>query len=91
MAEEIDLGALDTMPTFTFGSGGRSSGGSGSGGGGGNFGGGIELLMNNKFKDSDRKGGSSGGGDIDLSELAALEIEMPCRLVVEDCLIDTLP
>ena len=25
------------------------------------------------------------------SELAALEIEMPCRLVVEDCLIDTLP
>ena len=24
------------------------------------------------------------------SELAALEIEMPCRLVVEDCLIDTL-
>ena len=76
MAEEIDLGALDTMPTFTFGSGGRSSGGSGSGGGGGNFGGGIELLMNNKFKDSDRKGGSSGGGDIDLSELAALENEL---------------
>jgi len=24
------------------------------------------------------------------SELAALEIEMPCPLVVEDCLIDTL-
>ena len=28
MAEEIDLGALDTMPTFTIG-GGRSSGGGG--------------------------------------------------------------
>ena len=74
MAEEIDLGALDTMPTFTIG-GGRSSGGGGGGGGGGNFGGGIELLMNNKFKDSDRKGGG-GGGDIDLSELAALENEL---------------
>jgi hypothetical protein len=80
MAEEIDLGALDTMPTFTFGSGGgggsRSSGGGGGGGSGGNFGGGIELLMNNKFKDSERKGGSGGGGDIDLSELAALENEL---------------
>lgn len=52
MAEEIDLGALDTMPTFTFGGGGGKSS---SSGGGGNFGGGIELLMNNKFKDSDRK------------------------------------
>ena len=75
MAEEIDLGALDTMPTFTIGGGGgRSSGG----GGGGNFGGGIELLMNNKFKDSDRKGGGGGGGggDIDLGELAALENEL---------------
>jgi hypothetical protein len=73
MAEEIDLGALDTMPTFTFGgSGGKSS----SSGGGGNFGGGIELLMNNKFKDSDRKGSGSGGGDIDLSELTALENEL---------------
>jgi len=74
MAEEIDLGALDTMPTFTFG--GSKSGG---GGGGGNFGGGIELLMNNKFKDNDRKnsgGGSGGGGDIDLSELTALENEL---------------
>ena len=77
MAEEIDLGALDSMPTFTFGSGGGSSRSSGGGGGGGNFGGGIELLMNNKFKDSDRKsGGSGGGGDIDLSELAALENEL---------------
>jgi hypothetical protein len=74
MAEEIDLGALDTMPTFTFGSGSKSSSG-GGGGGGSNFGGGIELLMNNKFKDTDRKGGSSGG-DIDLSELAALENEL---------------
>ena len=72
MAEEIDLGALDTMPTFTFGSGGGSKS---SSGGGGNFGGGIELLMNNKFKDSDRKSGGSGG-DIDLSELAALENEL---------------
>jgi hypothetical protein len=72
MAEEIDLGALDTMPTFTIG-GGRSSGSSG----GGNFGGGIELLMNNKFKDSDRKSGGGGGsGDIDLGELAALENEL---------------
>lgn len=76
MAEEIDLGALDTMPTFTLGGGGgRSSGGSGSGG---NFGGGIELLMNNKFKDGDRKssGGGGSGGDIDLGELAALENEL---------------
>ena len=77
MAEEIDLGALDSMPTFTIGGGGgRSSGGGGGGGGGGNFGGGIELLMNNKFKDSDRKGGGSGSGDIDLGELAALENEL---------------
>ena len=77
MAEEIDLGALDTMPTFTFG--GSKSSGSGSGGGsssGGNFGGGIELLMNNKFKDGDRKGGGGGAGDIDLSELTALENEL---------------
>lgn len=74
MAEEIDLGALDTMPTFTFG--GSKSGGSSSGGGGsGSFGGGIELLMNNKFKDSDKKN-SGGGGDIDLSELTALENEL---------------
>jgi hypothetical protein len=80
MAEEIDLGALDTMPTFTFGgskSGGGGGGGGSSGGGGGNFGGGIELLMNNKFKDGDRsKGGSGGAGDIDLSELTALENEL---------------
>jgi hypothetical protein len=78
MAEEIDLGALDTMPTFTFGGSKSSSGGGGGGGGGSNFGGGIELLMNNKFKDSDRKGGGGGGGggDIDLSELAALENEL---------------
>ena len=75
MAEEIDLGALDTMPTFTFGGGGGKSS---SSGGGGNFGGGIELLMNNKFKDSDRKSGGGGGsgGDIDLSELTALENEL---------------
>ena len=72
MAEEIDLGALDTMPTFTFG-GSKSSGG---GGGGSNFGGGIELLMNNKFKDGDRKGSGGGTGDIDLSELTALENEL---------------
>jgi len=72
MAEEIDLGALDTMPTFTFGGSKTSSSG-------GNFGGGIELLMNNKFKDSDRKnsgGGGGGSGDIDLSELSALENEL---------------
>ena len=78
MAEEIDLGALDTMPTFTFGGSKSSGGGGGGGGGGSNFGGGIELLMNNKFKDSDRKGGSGGdgAGDIDLSELTALENEL---------------
>jgi hypothetical protein len=77
MAEEIDLGALDTMPTFTIGGGSRSSGGGGSSGGS-NFGGGIELLMNNKFKDSDRKSGGGGGsgGDIDLGELTALENEL---------------
>lgn len=78
MAEEIDLGALDTIPTFTFGGGGGKSSGGGGGSGGGNFGGGIELLMNNKFKDSDRKSGGGGGsgGDIDLSELTALENEL---------------
>lgn len=78
MAEEIDLGALDTMPTFTFGGGSKSSS-SNNNTGGGNFGGGIELLMNNKFKDNDRKGSGGsggGGGDIDLSELAALENEL---------------
>ena len=75
MAEEIDLGALDTMPTFTFGGSGGGGKSSSSSSGGGNFGGGIELLMNNKFKDSDRKG-SGGGGDIDLSELTALENEL---------------
>jgi len=77
MAEEIDLGALDTMPTFTFGGGGAKSSSS-SNNGGGNFGGGIELLMNNKFKDNDRKGSGGGGGDgdIDLNELAALENEL---------------
>lgn len=76
MAEEIDLGALDTMPTFTFG-GSKSGSGGGGGGGGGGFGGGIELLMNNKFKDNDRKNsGGGGGGDIDLSELTALENEL---------------
>lgn len=75
MAEEIDLGALDTMPTFTFG--GSKSSNSGGGGSGGNFGGGIELLMNNKFKDGDRKSSGGGsGGDIDLSELTALENEL---------------
>jgi len=73
MAEEIDLGALDTMPTFTFG---KSSGGGSSSSGGGSFGGGIELLMNNKFKDGDKKKSSGGGGDIDLSELTALENEL---------------
>jgi hypothetical protein len=74
MAEEIDLGALDTMPTFTFG--GSKSGGGNSGGGSGGFGGGIELLMNNKFKDNDRKNSGGGAGDIDLSELTALENEL---------------
>ena len=73
MAEVIDLGDLDTIPTFTLG---------GGGGGGGsktvsNFGGGIELLMNDKFKggDSGRKNGG-GSGDIDLGELADLENEL---------------
>jgi hypothetical protein len=78
MAEVIDLGDLDNIPTFTLG------GGSGSGGGSksvGNFGGGIELLMNDKFKggDSGRKNGGGGGGnsgDIDLGELADLENEL---------------
>jgi hypothetical protein len=78
MAEEIDLGALDTMPTFTFGGSGGGKSSSSSSSGGGNFGGGIELLMNNKFKDSERKSGGGGGsgGDIDLSELTALENEL---------------
>jgi hypothetical protein len=56
MAEVIDLGDLDNIPTFTLG------GGSGSKSVG-NFGGGIELLMNDKFKggDSGRKNGGGGG------------------------------
>jgi len=74
MAEEIDLGSLDSMPTFTFGKS-SSGGGGGSSSSGSNFGGGIELLMNNKFKDGERKN-SGGGGDIDLSELTALENEL---------------
>jgi hypothetical protein len=72
MAEVIDLGDLDTIPTFTLGGGGGSSSKSTS-----NFGGGIELLMNDKFKggDSGRKNGGSSG-DIDLGELADLENEL---------------
>jgi hypothetical protein len=69
MAEVIDLGDLDTIPTFTLGGGSKP---------GGNFGGGIELLMNDKFKggsDSGRKNGG-GSGDIDLGELADLENEL---------------
>ena len=71
MAEVIDLGDLDNIPTFTLGG---SSGGSKTVS---NFGGGIELLMNDKFKggDSGRKNGGNGG-DIDLGELADLENEL---------------
>jgi Family of unknown function (DUF5767) len=74
MAEVIDLGDLDTIPTFTLGGGSGGSGGSKSVS---NFGGGIELLMNDKFKggDSGRKNGGSSG-DIDLGELADLENEL---------------
>ena len=74
MAEVIDLGDLDTIPTFTLGGGSSSSGGSKTVS---NFGGGIELLMNDKFKggDSGRKNGGSSG-DIDLGELADLENEL---------------
>jgi hypothetical protein len=75
MAEVIDLGDLDNIPTFTLGGGGGgSSGGSKMAS---NFGGGIELLMNDKFKggDSGRKNGGNGG-DIDLGELADLENEL---------------
>ena len=69
MAEVIDLGDLDNIPTFTLGGGGSKSAS--------NFGGGIELLMNDKFKggDSGRKNGGNGG-DIDLGELADLENEL---------------
>ena len=72
MAEVIDLGDLDNIPTFTLGGGSSKSVS--------NFGGGIELLMNDKFKggDSGRKNGGGGGnsGDIDLGELADLENEL---------------
>jgi hypothetical protein len=72
MAEVIDLGDLDNIPTFTLGGGGGGGSKSAS-----NFGGGIELLMNDKFKggDSGRKNGGNGG-DIDLGELADLENEL---------------
>ena len=76
MAEVIDLGDLDNIPTFTLGGG---SGGGSSSKSAGNFGGGIELLMNDKFKggDSGRKNGGGGNsGDIDLGELADLENEL---------------
>jgi hypothetical protein len=74
MAEVIDLGSLDSIPTFTFG-------GSGGGGGSGNrsssnFGGGIELLMNDKFKGGESGRKNSSSGDIDLGELADLENEL---------------
>ena len=76
MAEVIDLGDLDTIPTFTLG-GGSGSGSGSSSKSTSNFGGGIELLMNDKFKggDSGRKNGGSSG-DIDLGELADLENEL---------------
>ena len=45
-----------------------------------NFGGGIELLMNDRFKNDGGGGGRSGGNDgstdINLSDLAALENEL---------------
>ena len=78
MAEIIDLGSLDSIPTFTLG--GSSGGGGGSGGGASrsssNFGGGIELLMNDKFKGGDSGRKNSSSGDIDLGELADLENEL---------------
>lgn len=47
----------------------------GGGGSGGNFGGGIELLMNDRVRDSAGSKGSKGG-DIDLEDLADLENEL---------------
>jgi hypothetical protein len=38
-----------------------------------NFGGGLEFLMNDKMKSG---GSKSGGGDIDLGDLNALEAEL---------------
>ena len=50
---------------------GGSSSGSGFGGGGSSFGGGLELLMNNKIKDSKKP-----TSDIDLNDLNNLENEL---------------
>jgi len=73
MAEVIDLASLDTIPTFTLGSGGGGNSGNRSSS---NFGGGIELLMNDRFKGGDSGRKNSGSGDIDLGELADLENEL---------------
>ena len=72
MAEIIDLGNLDSIPTFTLGG---NSGGGGASRSGSNFGGGIELLMNDKFKGGD-SGRKNSNGDIDLGDLADLENEL---------------
>jgi hypothetical protein len=76
MAEIIDLGNLDSIPTFTLGGSGGSGGGGGGRGSSSNFGGGIELLMNDKFKGGDSGRKNSGSGDIDLGDLADLENEL---------------
>jgi hypothetical protein len=54
-------------------------GGSGGGRASTNFGGGIELLMNDKFKNDGgggRRGGGGGGDDITLNDLSMLENEL---------------
>lgn len=63
MAEVIDIGSLDSIPSFSLNDGRKST----------NFGGGIELLMNNKVKEGK---GRSDSGDVDLGELTELENEL---------------
>ena len=61
MEEVIDISNLPSDSRF---GGGKSS----------NFGGGLEFLMNDKVKNGG--GNKSGGGDIDIGDLNALEAEL---------------
>ena len=64
--EIIDIGSLDALPSISLE--GSSS----------NYGGGLELLMNDKFKNDGGRNGGGGGNsrDIDLGDLADLENEL---------------
>ena len=71
--EVIDLN-LDSLPTESSSSRGGGGGGSSSGRPSVNFGAGIELLMNDKHKNSE--GRKSPAVDIDLGDLNDLEAEL---------------